>query len=152
MWACSTPIASPARFETSESGVFLPRASVLLQKGRNPRAQSWETQRNSLIGNWMGRHCEWRRELTANLQLPYVDFTVEIPPSHHVLVFCTQSYIMKISMIEKSFIQNKQTNIRVDASHPDAKTNTIRDFPGGPVANIPRSQCRRPGFNSWWGN
>ena len=78
-----------------------------------------------------------------------MDFTVEIPPGHQVLVFCTQSYIMKISIIEKSFIQKKKKNHRVDASHPDTKTNIIQDFPGGPVTKIPRSQCRRPGFDSW---
>ena len=26
------------------------------------------------------------------------------------------------------------------------------DLPGGPVAEIPSSQCRRPRFNPWWGN
>ena len=31
------------------------------------------------------------------------------------------------------------------------ETNT-RDFPGGPVARTPRSQCRRPRFNPWSGN
>ena len=24
------------------------------------------------------------------------------------------------------------------------------DFPGGPVANTPRFQCRGPGFDPWW--
>ena len=27
-----------------------------------------------------------------------------------------------------------------------------RDFPGGPVAKTPHSQCRGPGFNPWSGN
>ena len=27
-----------------------------------------------------------------------------------------------------------------------------RDFPGGPVAKTPRSQCRGPGFDPWSGN
>ena len=27
-----------------------------------------------------------------------------------------------------------------------------REFLGGPVAKIPRSQCRGPGFNPWLGN
>ena len=26
------------------------------------------------------------------------------------------------------------------------------DFPGGPVAKTPRSQCRGPGFDPWSGN
>ena len=26
------------------------------------------------------------------------------------------------------------------------------DFPGGPVARTPSSQCRGPGFNPWSGN
>ena len=26
------------------------------------------------------------------------------------------------------------------------------DFPGGPVAKTPSSQCRGPGFNPWSGN
>ena len=26
------------------------------------------------------------------------------------------------------------------------------DFPGGPVAKTPRSQCRGPGFDAWSGN
>ena len=77
-------------------------------------------------------------------------FTVEIPPGHQVSVFCAQSYIMKISITEKSFTQKKKKKKnRVDASHPDAKTNITQDFSGGPVAKIPRSQCRRPEFNSW---
>ena len=28
----------------------------------------------------------------------------------------------------------------------------VRDFPGGPVAKTPRSQCRGPGFDPWSGN
>lgn len=28
----------------------------------------------------------------------------------------------------------------------------FEDFPGGPVALIPGSQCRGPGFDSWAGN
>ena len=28
----------------------------------------------------------------------------------------------------------------------------FKDFPGGPVAKIPCSQCRGPGFNPWMGN
>ena len=27
-----------------------------------------------------------------------------------------------------------------------------RDFPGGPMADTPHSQCRRPGFHPWSGN
>ena len=27
-----------------------------------------------------------------------------------------------------------------------------RDFPGGPVAKTPHSQCRGPGFDPWSGN
>ena len=27
-----------------------------------------------------------------------------------------------------------------------------RDFPGGPVAKTPHSQCSGPGFNPWSGN
>ena len=27
-----------------------------------------------------------------------------------------------------------------------------RDFPGGPVAKTPRSQCRGPAFDPWSGN
>ena len=53
---------------------------------------------------------------------------------------------------EEFYSKKKKKNHRVDASHPDAKTNIIQDFPGGPVTKIPRSQCRRPGFDSWWGN
>ena len=32
------------------------------------------------------------------------------------------------------------------------KIYCIRDFPGGPVAKTLRSQCRGPGFDSWWKN
>lgn len=28
----------------------------------------------------------------------------------------------------------------------------IGDFPGGPVAKTPCSECRGPGFHSWLGN
>ena len=28
----------------------------------------------------------------------------------------------------------------------------LRDFPGGPVVNIPQSQCRGPRFDPWSGN
>ena len=27
-----------------------------------------------------------------------------------------------------------------------------RDFPGGPLGKIPRSQCKGPGFNPWSGD
>ena len=27
-----------------------------------------------------------------------------------------------------------------------------RDFPGGPMAKTPHSQCRKPGFHHWSGN
>ena len=30
--------------------------------------------------------------------------------------------------------------------------SVIWDFPGGPVAKMPCSQCRGPGFNPWSGN
>ena len=30
--------------------------------------------------------------------------------------------------------------------------NKMGDFPGGPVAKTPRSQCRGPGFAAWSGN
>ena len=32
------------------------------------------------------------------------------------------------------------------------KENASRDFPGGPVAKTPCSQCRGSGFNPWSGN
>ena len=28
----------------------------------------------------------------------------------------------------------------------------LLEFPGGPVAKTPHSQCREPGFDSWLGN
>ena len=31
-------------------------------------------------------------------------------------------------------------------------SNLYWDFPGGPVAKTPHSQCRGPGFNPWPGN
>ena len=34
---------------------------------------------------------------------------------------------------------------------PDLK-NLTRDFPGGPVAKAPHSQCRGPRFDPWSGN
>ena len=33
-----------------------------------------------------------------------------------------------------------------------ASASAIRDFPGGPVAKSPSSQCRGPGFDPWSGN
>ena len=30
--------------------------------------------------------------------------------------------------------------------------NKVRDFPGGPVAKTPYSQCRGPEFDPWSGN
>ena len=33
-----------------------------------------------------------------------------------------------------------------------SKTFLFEDFPGGPVAKIPCSQCRGPGFYPWSGN
>ena len=30
-----------------------------------------------------------------------------------------------------------------------SEINTVRDFPGGPVAKSPPSQYRGPGFNPW---
>ena len=32
------------------------------------------------------------------------------------------------------------------------KKKNFRDFPGGPVAKPPSSQCREPGFDPWSGN
>ena len=32
------------------------------------------------------------------------------------------------------------------------KEQRERDFPGGPVAKTPRSQCTRPGYDPWSGN
>jgi len=44
-----------------------------------------------------------------------------------------------ISQIHKEFIQT-------------SKKQTTRDFPGGPVARTPRSQCRGPRLDPWSGN
>ena len=32
------------------------------------------------------------------------------------------------------------------------KTTSLWDFLGGPVAKSPCSQCRKLGFDPWWGN
>ena len=36
--------------------------------------------------------------------------------------------------------------------HSLTEHTRTRDFPGGPVAKTPRSQCRGPRFNPWSGN
>ena len=38
------------------------------------------------------------------------------------------------------------------AEIPHSKVINCREFPGGPVAKTPHSQCRGPGFAPWSGN
>ena len=44
------------------------------------------------------------------------------------------------------------TNTRLDEAQARIKTAGRGDFPGGPVAVTPSSQCRGPGFDPWSGN
>ena len=39
-----------------------------------------------------------------------------------------------------------------DIPEKHSKDTHSRDFPGGPVAKTPHSQCREPGFEPWSGN
>ena len=39
-----------------------------------------------------------------------------------------------------------------DIPEKHSKDTHSRDFPGGPVAKTPHSQCREPGFDPWLGN
>ena len=52
--------------------------------------------------------------------------------------------------IMKSITSDNQDRYR-STLHPEGEGQNShgRDFPGGPVANIPHSQCRRPRFD-WW--
>ena len=38
------------------------------------------------------------------------------------------------------------------ATEPSVLRKQVKDFPGGPVAKTPGSQCRGPGFVLWSGN
>ena len=50
-------------------------------------------------------------------------------------------------------VVNISLYIRVSNHHSaHLKFTQSCDFPGGPVAKIPCSQCRGPGFNPWLGN
>ena len=45
-----------------------------------------------------------------------------------------------------------EKTVRMSLNHKEirevqAKTGSVRDFPGGPLAKTPHSQCRGPGFN-----
>ena len=65
-------------------------------------------------------------------------------------ILCSKLYHENFNNREEFYSKKKKKKKnRVDASHPDAKTNITQDFSGGPVAKIPCSQCRRPEFNSW---
>jgi len=49
-------------------------------------------------------------------------------------------------------IQNCIMNPHVPVTQLQHEKHFARDFPGGPVAKTPCSQCRRPGFNPYSGN
>ena len=36
--------------------------------------------------------------------------------------------------------------------HLECSSSRVRDIPGDPEAKILCSQCRRPRFDTWWGN
>ena len=43
----------------------------------------------------------------------------------------------------------KDTSIEILGSLGEMENRKNRDFPGGPVAKTPCSQCKGPGFDSW---
>ena len=57
--------------------------------------------------------------------------------NYHTLL---KSYLGILSEAEMVYTQDPVIN------------SPLGDFPGGPVAKTPRSQCRGPGFDPWLGN
>ena len=45
-----------------------------------------------------------------------------------------------------------QNGIQLDVSNKKDTLKISRDFPGGPVAKTPYSQCRGPMYHCWSGN
>ena len=63
--------------------------------------------------------------------------------------------VRTLSVLSGSIIKNcfrvkgiSQLNFTIMFS---SSKNNLGDFPGGPVARTPHSQCRRPGFDPWSG-
>ena len=63
----------------------------------------------------------------------------------------SQTFFMEKFLDIKS-IQNSIMNPHVPVTQFQCEKHFARDFPGGPVAKTPCSQCRRPGFNPCSGN
>ena len=53
---------------------------------------------------------------------------------------------------ESLLAQQKETRELTKADNTHSGIKELRDFPGGPVAKIPSSQCSGPRFNPWLGN
>ena len=109
--------------------------------------------------DWKNQYYQNDYTAQGNLQIQYNPYQITNG------IFCrSKTKNLKFSMETRKTL-NSQSNLKKNSAGatrlPDfrlyhkatvSKTVYYWDFPGGPVAKTPCSQCRGPGFNPWSGN